>query len=64
MAAPAPAVSREEFEAIFPGLVKDVTDHVKTYDLPEDALKWFETVRPSLKQYTHLLISPLWSPIT
>lgn len=40
---PAPA-SRKEFEAIFPGLVEDVIDHVKQYNMPKNAIEWFQTV--------------------
>ena len=42
-AAPAPA-SRKEFEAVFPKLVEDVTEHVKQYNIPDNALEWFRTV--------------------
>ncbi|KAG8529901.1 uncharacterized protein KY384_005382 [Bacidia gigantensis] len=34
--------SRSDFEAFFPTLVKDVSEHVQQYNLPEDALKWFQ----------------------
>lgn len=40
---PAPA-NRQAFEALFRKLVDDVSDHVKQYNLPQNALEWFRTV--------------------
>ncbi len=40
---PAPA-KRETFEAFFPKLVEEVGDHVKQYNLPDEALDWFKEV--------------------
>ena len=36
--------SKEEFEAVFPSLVQDLTEHTKQYGTPENALKWFQEV--------------------
>lgn len=37
-------ISLKEFEAVFPQLVEDLTQHSKQYGLPEDALKWYQNV--------------------
>ncbi|BCR89811.1 bifunctional (2E,6E)-farnesyl diphosphate synthase/dimethylallyltranstransferase [Aspergillus chevalieri] len=34
--------SREQFESVFPSLVEDLLAHAKKYNLPENALQWFE----------------------
>lgn len=36
----------KEFEAVFPSLVEELTEHTKQYGPPSDALKWFQDVRP------------------
>lgn len=36
--------SREQFESVFPSLVEDLLAHAKKYNLPENALQWFEKV--------------------
>lgn len=35
----------KEFEAIFPSLVEDLSQHAISYSLPENALKWYQDVR-------------------
>ena len=40
----ASSTSRESFESVFPSLVQDLLDHAKKYNLPENALQWFEKV--------------------
>ncbi|KAI9822547.1 MAG: Farnesyl pyrophosphate synthetase [Pycnora praestabilis] len=35
-------ITRREFEAVFPKLVGDVSDHAKQYGLPSNALEWYE----------------------
>ncbi|KAI9889994.1 MAG: Farnesyl pyrophosphate synthetase [Vezdaea aestivalis] len=35
------ATTRAEFEAVFPKLVEELIEHVKQYNLPENALAWF-----------------------
>ena len=35
----------EEFEAVFPKLVEDLTEHAKQHGIPSDALKWYQNVR-------------------
>lgn len=41
----ASTTKRADFEAIFPGLAKDILEHAKRYNLPANALEWFEKVR-------------------
>ena len=41
----------KEFEAVFPSLVEDLSQHVKQYGLPEDALKWYQDVSISMVPY-------------
>jgi hypothetical protein len=38
------AVTREQFEEIFPVLVQDLTNHCCDYNLPEKALVWYRNV--------------------
>jgi farnesyl diphosphate synthase len=40
----ATTTSREAFEAVFPMLAEDLLAHAKKYNLPENAVKWFEQV--------------------
>lgn len=40
----ASTVKRADFEAIFPLLVEDLKEAAKKYNVPENALKWFEKV--------------------
>ncbi|KAK2794570.1 Farnesyl pyrophosphate synthetase [Onygenales sp. PD_12] len=34
--------TRADFEAVFPSLVKDITDHASQYGSPSNALEWFQ----------------------
>lgn len=34
----------KDFEAVFPKLVKDLEEHAKQYNIPEEALKWYSNV--------------------
>lgn len=36
--------NRADFEAVFPSLVEDLLNHAKKYNLPDNALQWFEKV--------------------
>jgi hypothetical protein len=36
--------SRADFEAVFPQLVEDVSQAALKYNIPPDALKWFQKV--------------------
>ena len=36
--------SRSDFEAFFPTLVKDLSEHVQQYKLPPNALEWLQNV--------------------
>ncbi|KAJ5381948.1 Farnesyl pyrophosphate synthase [Penicillium cataractarum] len=38
----ASTTKRADFEAVFPGLAKDILEHAKRYNLPANALEWFE----------------------
>jgi hypothetical protein len=44
---------RTAFEAVFPSLVEDLLNHAKKYNLPDNALQWFEKVPllPLLRSY-------------
>lgn len=41
----AATTERAAFEAVFPSLAQDVLAHAKKYNLPENAMQWFEKVR-------------------
>lgn len=47
--------NRADFEAIFPSLVEDLLASAKKYNLPANALEWFEKVmiRMSLDNKLH-----------
>lgn len=34
----------KDFETVFPRLVDDLKEHCKKYNLPDQALNWFEKV--------------------
>ena len=36
--------TREDFEAFFPTLIEDLSEHVRQYNLPLNALEWFQNV--------------------
>jgi farnesyl diphosphate synthase len=38
--------SRADFEAVFPQLVEDVSQAALKYNIPPEALKWFQRVSP------------------
>ncbi|KAJ5461986.1 Farnesyl pyrophosphate synthase [Penicillium daleae] len=38
----ASTTKRADFEAVFPALAKDILEHAKRYNLPANALEWFE----------------------
>jgi farnesyl diphosphate synthase len=40
----ASTTKRADFEAVFPALAKDILEHAKRYNLPANALEWFEKV--------------------
>ena len=37
-------VNKQDFEDFFPTLIEDLSEHVKQYDLPSNALEWFQNV--------------------
>lgn len=37
-------VTREEFEAVFPKLVDDLSAHAQQYNIPDNALAWYQQV--------------------
>lgn len=51
----------KEFEAVFPSLVEELTEHTKQYGPPSDALKWFQDV--CLPSSTPVDLSPLPNPL-
>jgi len=38
--------SRADFEKIFPSLAEDILDDARKYNLPPNALEWFQRVCP------------------
>lgn len=38
--------NRADFEAVFPSLVKDLSEHAKQYNIPAAALEWYQKVLP------------------
>ena len=46
----ASTTKRADFEAIWPSLAQDILAHAKRYNLPANALEWFEKVSPSLSK--------------
>lgn len=40
----ATTTKRADFEAVWPGLAQDILAHAKKYNLPQNALEWFEKV--------------------
>ena len=51
--------SREEFEAFFPTLIQDLTEHVQQYRLPSTALEWYQNVPHSPPTMVSLGVYPL-----
>ena len=51
----AQTTKRADFEAIFPSLAQDILAHAKRYNLPANALEWFENVSPPFLIFTVLL---------
>lgn len=51
----ASTTKRADFEAVFPGLAKDILEHAKRYNLPANALEWFEKVGRSPISCSHAL---------
>ena len=39
-------VTRAEFEEVFPKLMEDLSEHAKQYNIPPNALKWYQDVSP------------------
>ncbi|TAQ87255.1 hypothetical protein B7494_g4406 [Chlorociboria aeruginascens] len=38
----AKSTTLKEFESVFPKLIADILDHAKSYELPEEFVKWFD----------------------
>jgi hypothetical protein len=56
----AQTTKRADFEAVFPKLAEEIISHAKKYNLPDNALAWFEKVRLNpYKQFGH---KPHWTP--
>lgn len=45
----------KEFEAVFPSLVEDLSQHALSFKLPENAFKWYQEVRISSIYYSQIL---------
>lgn len=45
----------KEFEAVFPSLVEDLSQHAISFKLPGNALKWYQEVGLSSLRYSQLL---------
>ncbi len=41
----ADSATLKDFEAVFPFLIQDLSDHCTQYGLPDEALKWYQNVR-------------------
>lgn len=50
----APPTSRADFESVFPSLTQDLVDHAKKYNMPENALAWFEKVFLDMGEWIEL----------
>lgn len=51
----ATTTSRAAFEAVLPTLAEDLLAHAKKYNLPENAVKWFEQVSPGRRAHLRLI---------
>lgn len=40
--------SRADFEKVFPALVEELSKEAQKYNIPANALEWFQKVRPNL----------------
>ena len=57
--------TREQFESAFPPIVEDLVNHAKEYNMPANALQWFETVLFPFHTWPICLISsPLLIPLS
>ncbi len=46
--------AKKKFEAVFPSLVEDLKENAKQYNLPANALKWYEDVCNTFPPGSHL----------
>lgn len=46
--------AKKKFEAVFPSLVEDLKENAKQYNLPANALKWYEDVCNAFPPDSHL----------
>jgi hypothetical protein len=44
--------ARADFEKVFPTLVEDLLGEARKYNLPDNALKWFEKVDAKRKAFS------------
>lgn len=44
---------RKAFEAVFPSLAEDLLAHARKYNLPGNAMEWFEKVCPLPSRETY-----------
>lgn len=40
--------ARKRFESVFPLLVEELTSHLQSINLPQNAIEWFKNVSPSM----------------
>lgn len=52
----ASTTKRADFEAVWPSLAQDILAHAKKYNLPQNALEWFEKVRYAPHQNWALMV--------
>ena len=50
--------TRDQFEAAFPPIIEDLVKHGREYNMPDNALQWFETVRFLSLSLKFLLLLP------
>ena len=43
--------TRADFEAVFPGLVEDLSEHANKYGIPPAALDWYQKVNSIMLVY-------------
>lgn len=55
----ATTTKRADFEAVFPKLAEDILAHAKRYNLPANALEWFEKVGQIPRACEKLQLGPI-----
>ena len=60
---PTTKTPREDFEAVFPGLVKDLSEHAQNFNIPKEALEWFLKVSPTVNASSGASPNPANPPL-